>query len=179
MAGLRDQLLKSGLVNEKQVKKALKEKHKEQRSQGKSSVVADEEAKRRIQAQAEKQERDRQLNQQRKDEAEKKSLAAQVRQLIEVHRLVRKEGEIPYSFTDAGKVKKILLEPRLRDQLVRGQLGIVKLDQAYELVPRETAEKIRQRDAGSVILLNEATGHNEPSDDDPYADYQVPDDLIW
>jgi uncharacterized protein YaiL (DUF2058 family) len=179
MAGLRDQLLKSGLVNEKQVKKAQKEKHKEQRSQGKSHAGEDEEAQRRLRVQAEKLERDRRLNQQRKDDANKKALAAQARQLIEVHQQPRNEGETPFSFTDGGKIKKLMLETRVRDQLVRGQLAIVKVDQAYELVPRETAEKILQRDAAFLILMNEPSGHNEPSSDDPYADYQVPDDLIW
>jgi uncharacterized protein YaiL (DUF2058 family) len=179
MAGLRDQLLKSGLVNEKQVKKAQKEKHKEQRSQGKSHAGEDEEAQRRLRVQAEKLERDRRLNQQRKDDADKKALAAQARQLIEVHKQPRNEGETPFSFTDGGKIKKLMLETRVRDQLVRGQLAIVKVDQAYELVPRETSEKILQRDATFLILMNEASGHNEPSSDDPYSDYQVPDDLIW
>jgi len=179
MAGLRDQLLKSGLVNEKQVKKAQKEKHKEQRSQGKALGVADEEAQRRLRAQNEKLERDRQLNQQRKEDADRKALAAQARQLIEVHKQPRKEGETPFSFTDGGKIKKLMLETRVRDQLVRGQLAIVRVDQMYELVPRETAEKIRQRDATFLVLLNEPSGHNELSSDDPYAEYQVPDDLIW
>jgi len=35
-------------------------------------------------------------------------------------------------------VKKLYLEIKFRDQLVRGQLAIVKLDQQYEFVPRET-----------------------------------------
>ncbi len=178
MAGLRDQLLKSGLVNEKQVKKAQKEKHKEQRGQGKAGVP-DEEALRRQRVQAEKLERDRQLNQQRKEAADRKALGAQVRQLIEVHRQPIREGEIPFSFTDDGKVKKLMLDTKTRDQLVRGQLAIVRGDQGYGFVPRETAEKILQREAAYVILLNEPAGQDDPFGDDPYADYQVPDDLIW
>jgi uncharacterized protein len=178
MAGLRDQLLKSGLVNEKQVKKAKKEKHKEQKTQGKS-VVTDE--KQRLQqAQSEKTERDRLLNLQRQAEADKKALAAQARQLIESHRIERKEGETPFNFTDAGKVKKLYLEITLRDKVVRGQVAIVRLDQQYEFVPRETAEKILQRDPSVLILLNEIAGDTETSTTaDPYADFQVPDDLIW
>ena len=179
MAGLRDQLLKSGLVNEKQIRKAQKEKQKEQRSHGNPKAAADKEAQSRLNAQYEKLQRDRALNQQRKEDADRKALAAQARQLIEVHKQPRNEGETPFSFTDAGKIKKLMLETRVRDQLVRGQLAIVRVDQAYELVPRETAEKIRQRDATFLFLLNEPSGHNEPSGDDPYADYQVPDDLIW
>jgi len=177
MAGLRDQLLKSGLVNEKQVKKAQKEKHKEQRNQGKSVVPED---KLRLQqAQAEKAERDRLLNQQRKEEAERKAVSAQVRQLIETQRIAKAEGDIPFNFTDGGAVKKLYLDRKLRDLLVKGHTAIVKLDDRYEIVPRETAEKIGQRLAEAVVLLNEAARSEEPSADDPYAAYQVPDDLIW
>lgn len=178
MAGLRDQLLKSGLVNEKQVKKARKEKIKEQRGhQGKPPAAEDKQ--RLQQAQAEKVERDRLLNQQRKEEAERKALTAQVRQLIETQRLPRAEGDIPYHFTDAGKVKKLDLDARLRDHLVRGLIAVVSLDGKYELVPRETAEKIRLRDATAVIVLNDRAAENQATEDDPYAAYQVPDDLIW
>lgn len=178
MAGLRDQLLKTGLVNEKQVKKAQKEKHKEQKSQGKAAVT--DEQQRLQQAQTDKTERDRLLNLQRKEEAEKKALAAQARQLIEAHRIAPSEGEVPFNFTDGGRVKKLYLEGKFRDQLVRGQWAIVKLDQQYAFVPRETAEKIRQRDASVLVLLNGLTADNEPpSADDPYAEFQIPDDLIW
>ena len=177
MAGLRDQLLKSGLVNEKQVKKAQKEKHKEQRQPGKSAVS--DEKLRLQQAQAEKAERDRLLNQQRKEEAERKALIAQVRQLIETQRIARFEGEVPFNFTDSGTVKKLYLDQKIRDQLVKGLLAIVKFNDRYDMVPRETAEKIGQRMAEAVILLNEAVKSEAPAADDPYAAYQVPDDLIW
>ena len=47
----------------------------------------------------------------------------------------------------------------------------------YEIIPREAAEKIEQRDPRRILLLNTAT--NEVEADDPYADYQIPDDLMW
>ena len=52
-----------------------------------------------------KQQRDRQLNKERKAEADKKAIAAQVKQLIEVNCLSREGGEIDYNFTD-NKNKK-------------------------------------------------------------------------
>lgn len=66
----------------------------------------------------------------------------------------------------------------MRDQIAEGRQAIVKLGASYEVVPAETARKIQQRDAASVIVFNEP---NETTDavDDPYAAYQVPDDLIW
>jgi uncharacterized protein YaiL (DUF2058 family) len=182
MGGLKDQLLKSGLVNEKQVKQAQQQKRKEanqQRAQGKSG--GDEE-KRRIQAaQAEKAERDRQLNLQLKEAAERKAVAAQIRQLIENHRLARAEGDLPFNFEDHGKVKRIYVTESLRQQLTRGLLAIVRLDEAFELVPAEAAAKIRARDPAAIVFSNDAppAGRTEGEDDAYYAQFEVPDDLIW
>jgi uncharacterized protein YaiL (DUF2058 family) len=182
MGGLKDQLLKSGLVNEKQIKKAQQEKRKETRqNQGQGKTAGSEEEKRRQQqAAAEKAERDRQLNLQRKEEADRKALAAQIRQLIEANRQPKGESETPFNFADDGKVKRLYLGDQARNQVIRGQLAIVKLNGQYELVPADTADKISQRDASAVVLRNEPPSRQAQAEgDDPYADYQVPDDLMW
>jgi uncharacterized protein YaiL (DUF2058 family) len=178
MGGLKDQLLKAGLVNEKQLKQAQREKRKENQRQGQAGAA--EEEKRRQQAAAEKAERDRQLNLQRKQEADKKAIAAQVRQLIESHRQPKGEGDTPFNFVDGSTVKRLYVADQVRAQIVRGQLAIVRLDRQYELVPSEVADKIRQRDAGAVVLQNDPPQKQAPDPgDDPYAAYQVPDDLMW
>lgn len=179
MAGLKDQLLKAGLVSEKQIKQAQKEKRKEHPQQSKTSA-ADEE-KRRQKAAADKAERDRQLNAQRQQDAEKKAIAAQVRQIIEANRQPKEQGETPFNFSDGGTVKRLYLSDKLRGQIVRGVLAVVRLDGKYELVPAEVADKIRQRDATAVVLQNEPPRkqETEATSDDPYAAFQVPDDLIW
>jgi uncharacterized protein YaiL (DUF2058 family) len=182
MSGLKDQLLKAGLVNEKQLKKAQQEKRRENRqNQGQGKTAAAEEEKRRLQqAAAEKAERDRQLNLQRKEEAEKKAIAAQVKQLIETHRQPKGESETPFNFVDDGKVKRLYLGGQARSQVVRGQLAIVKLNGQYELVPIDVVDKIRQRDAGAVVLQNDPPNkQGQDGSDDPYANFQVPDDLMW
>lgn len=181
MGGLKDQLLKAGLVNEKQAKKAQLEKRKEIRQQqGAPSGVAEQAKQQALQAKAEKAERDRQINLQIKEEAEKKALAAQVRQLIETHRQPKGEGETPYNFVDGSTVKKLYLSDKVRGLIANGRLAIVKLDQQYELVPAEIADRIRQRDASHVVLQNPTQPDSSPDQaEDPYSAYQVPDDLIW
>lgn len=174
---LQSQLLKMGLVDDKKVKQVKKEKHKQAKQRGKKAVVVDEASRLAQQAAAEKAERDRELNRQRKEEAERKALAAQVRQLIEVNRLPKGEGEIPYNFNDNNKVKRLYVTEQMQRQLGLGRLAIVRLDEQYELVPSAVAEKIRQRDESCVILCNEPEPHSD--EDDPYADYQIPDDLMW
>jgi len=66
----------------------------------------------------------------------------------------------------------------MRDQIAEGRLAIVKLGQQYEVVSAEAARKIQSRDTAGVIVFNE---QNKIVDavDDAYAQYQVPDDLIW
>lgn len=176
MAGsLRDQLLKAGLVNQQQVKKAAHEKRKTkappQDDKARAAAAAQ-------QAQAAKAERDRELNRQRQEEAERKAAAAQIKQIIETSRLEKTDGDIPYNFVDGSKVKRLYVTKELQEQLVRGKLAIAKLAGRHELVPLEAAEKIAERDPKRVILTNTGTAE-QPAADDPYAAYQVPDDLIW
>jgi len=166
-----------GLVDEKKVKQVKKEKHKQAKQQGKKAGAVDEARLLVQQAAAEKAERDRELNRQRKEEAERKALAAQVRQLIEVNCLPKGEGDIAYNFSDDNKVKRLYVTEQVQRQLGLGRLAIVTLDGQYELVPTAVAEKIRQRDESCVILCNEPQQHSD--EDDPYADYQIPDDLMW
>lgn len=175
---LQDQLLKAGLIDQKKAKKIEKTKHKQVKAKQKNKIETVDEAKVAAQqAQAEKVERDRQLNQQRKDEAERKALGAQIRQLVEMNRQPTDRGDIAYSFTDGSVVKRIHVSDSQQKQLSNGRLCIIKLDEQYELIPSSVAEKIQQRDAETLILSNQPT--ETPDEDDPYADFEVPDDLMW
>lgn len=180
---LRDQLLKAGLVNDKQIKKAAKEQHKEalrQRGQGKSPTI-EEDRQRSQRLKEEKIERDRQLNQQRQAEADRKALLAQIRQLVEQNRQPIDEGDTPFNFVDRGKVKRLYLSEQARKRIVNGQLAIVRLEKGYALVPSETAEKINARMPECLVVYNRPNqqGSEQAHPDDPYAKFQIPDDLIW
>lgn len=179
MGSLQDQFLKMGLVDEKTAKKNKKEKAKQEKMQRKKQLTVENEAEKLAeQARQEKVERDRQLNQQRKAEAEKKAIAAQIRQMIEMNRLDRQGAELAYNFTDGTVVKKIQINEAMQRLLGTGKLAVVRLDDSYEVVPAPVAEKIAARDADSVVVLNEKTGE-AVAEDDPYAEYQIPDDLMW
>lgn len=176
---LRDQLLKAGVVDKHKVKNTEAEKRKQDKRLRKNKVAIDDEAARLArQAEKEKVERDRALNRQLKIDAEKKAVAAQVRQLLESHCLPRQDDGIAYHFTDDNKVKNLLVSNAQQQQLVRGQAAIVKIDERYELVPTVVAEKIRSRAPECVVLCNERQV-DEKNSDDPYANYKIPDDLTW
>ena len=175
---LQDQLLKAGLIDDKKANKIKKNKLKQTKQKQKNKIETADEAKLAAQqAQAEKVQRDRQLNQQRKAEAERKAIAAQVRQLVEMNRQPRDGGDITYSFTDGTLIKRIPVSATQLKQLSNGRLCIIKLDGQYELIPTLVAEKIQLRDESTQILSNQST--EAPDEDDPYADFQVPDDLMW
>ena len=175
---LQDQLLKAGLIDEKKANKIRKSKHKQAKQKQKNKIETTNEARLAAQqAQVEKAEHDRQLNRQRKADAERKAIAAQVRQLVEMNRQSGDDGDIPYSFTDGTLVKRLTVTGTQLKQLGNGRLCIIKLDEQYALIPASVAEKIRQRDEHTQILSNQTT--ETPDEDDPYADFQVPDDLMW
>ncbi|TAK64859.1 DUF2058 domain-containing protein [Methylobacter sp.] len=176
---LQEQLLKSGLVSAAQAKSVKSDKRKQTQQQRKNKVEVVDEAKELAQkAQAEKIEKDRKLNQLRQQQDEQKQLAAQIKQIIELNRLPRDAEGLAYNFTDNNKVKRLYVSEAMRDQIAEGRLAIVKQGTNYEVVAAEAARKIQQRDAASVVVFNE---QNKTADtvDDAYAEYQVPDDLVW
>jgi uncharacterized protein YaiL (DUF2058 family) len=175
---LRDQLLKAGLVNEKQAKQVSKDKQKQKRLEHKGQVEKDDSQKlAALQAMAEKAARDQELNRQQQEKIEQKARTAQVKQLIEHSRLPKLTTEDYYNFVDDKKVKRLSVNKLMRDKLSSGSLAIVQHGGGYEVIPREAALKIQERDPRRVLLLNTQT--EAPDADDPYAAYQVPDDLMW
>jgi len=176
---LFDQLKETGLVDKNTAKQVRKQKHKQTRQQkGKKGAQPVESKLRAQQLQEEKAARDRELNLQQKMAAEKKAIAAQIKQLVEMNRIEQNDGEIGFNFVDDNNVQQIYVTEKIQDELVRGRLAIIKLAKGYDLVPTGVADKIALRNPSCVILCNEPK--KELSDDeDPYADYQVPDDLMW
>ena len=52
----------------------------------------------------------------------------------------------------------------------------VKVDKKYEVVPAETAGKIRERRPEALLVLNEPQTLDP---NDPYAEFPIPDDYDW
>ena len=183
MDSLQEQLLKAGLVDKKGANKAKKDRQKQSKAARNTSARA---VRRKPtaaqQAQAKRVERDRELNQQKQKQVEQKAVFAQIKQLITLNKVDRGAGEIAYSFVHKNKVRKIYVTDTIRQQLSLGRLAIVRLvlksERLFEIVPAAVAEKIAQRDEHSVVQLN-LTADRAGSEDDPYTDYQIPDDLTW
>lgn len=176
---LRDQLLKAGLVNQKQVKQVSKDKQKQKRLENKGQVEIDDTQKRIAQeAMAKKARRDQELNRQQQEKVEEKARAAQVKQLIEATRLPKLTTEDYYNFVDDKKVKRLSVNNLMRSKLSNGSLAIVQHGGGYEVIPREAALKVQERAPQRIVMLNVATEEVD-SAEDPYAAYKIPDDLMW
>ena len=88
------------------------------------------------------------------------------------------DGDITYNFTDANVVKHIYVSEPGAKLLIAGRIAIAKLGEGYELVPLAIAEKIKQREPECIIIAD-SSNETESDEDDPYADYAIPDDLMW
>ncbi|NDW16613.1 DUF2058 family protein [Alteromonas genovensis] len=179
MASLQDQLLKAGLADKGTAKKARAEKRKKQKQK---KPVVDEATLAAQKAAEEKKERSRELNQLQQNEREKRSIAAQVKQLIETNKQARK-GDMVLNFTHDNVVKRMYVNADIHRQVTKGRLTVVLLDDAYELVPTPVADKIAQRDDSFIVyradLDKSGTDGKDEAEDDWYADYDIPDDLTW
>lgn len=179
---LMDQLKKAGLVDKKKQQKAKKDQQKKERMKRNSNIKGEDQSKQLAkEAQQQKKERDRQLNLQKAQEAENAAISAQIKQLIESNQL-DDEGDIAYNFTHNNVIKRIYVTERVQKLLGKGRLAIVTLAESYVVVPYPVAEKIAQRDESKVIISeqsNSAESSSDGDEDDPYAEYQIPDDLIW
>lgn len=178
---LQEQLLKAGLVKKSKVAEVAREQNKARHGKGPSQPSEIQlEAER---ARAEKIERDRALAAGRKAQAHAAELRAQARQIIQ-DRKVPRTGESEYRFTADGAIRTLLIDADLRKKLSSGALVIVRLDERYELLPRAAADKVRERDAGMIVLdhgQDETSGPSaaSPEEDAYYAQFKVPDDLVW
>lgn len=175
---LQQQLKQAGLVTDKQLKKAQKNMHR-QEMRVRQGVEVDEAKLAAEKAIADKQTKDKEQNRVLFEQAQRKALLAQVRQLIGMNRQ-REKGDVAYNFTEQNKVKKIYISEKNKKEINKGYLAIVKYDDEYELVPEGVADKIKQRlpeDHHSfIVYLFEKA---EVDEDDPYKDFPIPDDLDW
>lgn len=178
---LREQLLKAGLVTEKQVEDAERQQKRQHYSQPrKKKGTPPPPSPQQLAAQkaaAEKAARDAELNRKKQEKAERKAKFAQIKQLVEQHQVARVETDDYYNFVDGTKIRRVSVTPELRERLISGQLAIVRNEGRYAFVPAAVAEDIRARVERAVIHHNRPGAENAA--DDPYKDFVVPDDLTW
>ncbi|MBO9470861.1 DUF2058 domain-containing protein [Endozoicomonas sp. G2_2] len=180
---LQEQLLQSGIAKPKQAKKARREKTRQAQAARRDGKTPDEQAAlaREIAAKdAGKRDYDRRLNEQRKAQREAQEKQQMAAQIIDQNR-IKAEGDgdnaVAYNYTVKGKIKRIMVSDAQRRSLAAGRMAIVRHRGNAALVTAAIAERLQPLIPERVWL---ATPEDDtPDPDDPYAAYQVPDDLMW
>ncbi len=173
---LQAQLLKAGLVDNKKAKKLSKQAVHEKRT-GDSS---DAEIKAKIeQAKQEKLARDQAIEREKKAALQEKELKAAIMQMINQHKIRDTDGEIAYQFIDNSKIKKVYLNQQIYNALVAGSLVIARENESYAFLPKALADRINAKMQGFIIVNNSEKNEETTDEEDPYADYVIPDDLMW
>ena len=133
------------------------------------------------QAQAAKVARDQELNRKREEKAKRRAKIAEIEQIIEQNRVPRLETEDYYSFIDGTKIRRMSVDAERREKLTSGVLVVVRYKGHYAVVPKETADRIRERDENMVVATAQTKESPAPETtaEDPYKDFVVPDDLMW
>lgn len=173
---LQAQLLKAGLVDNKKAKKLSKQAVHEQRT-GQNNEA---EIKAKIaQDQQQKLAKDQAIELEKKTLLQEKELKAAIIQMISQHKIRETDGDISYQFVDAGKIKKLYINQQIYNALVAGSLVIAKDHDRYALLPKALADRINAKLEGFIIVNNSEKNEAVTDEEDPYAAYVIPDDLMW
>ena len=199
---LRDQLLAAGLGSKQQAKKARddenRDRHQRQHQQGRQQVGGPGPGSGRPpppRVDAAKLARDQELERKKRDKAERRERAAQVKQLVDQHALPRLETDDVYNFVHDGRIARIAVDAARRAALVAGALAVVRTHGQYFVVAADVLPKLRERDPRAVVshhggesagatpggatVGDGAAAAGGAATDDPYAAFKVPDDLMW
>ncbi|WP_180085024.1 MULTISPECIES: DUF2058 domain-containing protein [unclassified Acinetobacter] len=173
---LQAQLLKAGLVDNKKAKKLSKQAVHEKRT-GESK---DAEIKAKIeQDQQQKMAKDQALEQSKKALLHEKELKAAIMQMINQHKIRDTDGESTYQFIDDAKIKKLYINQQIYNALVAGSLVIARENANYAFLPKALADRINAKMEGFIIVNNSEVNEQTTDEEDPYAAYVIPDDLMW
>lgn len=183
MASLQDQLLKAGLTTKQKTRQAnadKRKKNKQKRSGVQHEASLQEQVKQDLaQSKSEKKAKDNALNEEKKQQLAEKEKSLRIKQILEHHHVTNVAGESEYNYTFDNKIKKLAINEQTHKALVSGRLALCGLGETTYIVTSETAEKLAELDPQVVLVQNTKVVEDIADDEDPYADYQIPDDLMW
>jgi len=175
---LADQLLKAGLTNKHKAAKARKAVNHNKKLKDRGTIGETDAERHAREAAEAKTMRDKELNAAREAERLEKEKTAQGRDIIAHAQQTVDEGEQSFHYTHGTTVKTLLLSSAQHRHLSRGLLAVALLDNKAALIPAAAAEKVKQRSEELILAWHQGED-DTPDENDPYADYQIPDDLMW
>ncbi len=179
MGSLQDQLLKSGLTSEHKMKVAKTTKRKQQKKQKKGASSNPSDLQKHIEKnKAEQKLKAEKLNQATLAEQKQKEQVARVKQILEHHNQSEIKGDLTFNFSYQNKIKELDVNENTQKALSKGRLAICVLEGIFYVLDDEPARKIAEVDE-KYIVLHALPEVKEKDLDDPYADFEIPDDLNW
>ena len=179
MASLQEQLLKAGLANKQNAKQIRSEKRKKNKAVRKGQVSAETGLQEQLKAQkSEQADKDLALNKDIKASLDHKAELAKVKQMLTQLQIKDFAGELAFNYVQQSKVKTLYVNDVNQNALIKGRIGICVFEQTIYLIAAKAIEIIKSVDQKYVLLLND----NQPvevDEEDPYADFEIPDDLMW
>ncbi|PCI53018.1 MAG: hypothetical protein COB45_11415 [Gammaproteobacteria bacterium] len=183
MASLQDQLLKAGLTTKQKTRQAnvdKRKKNKQKRSGVQHGASLQEQVQQDlVKAKTDKQAKDNALNEQKQQQLADKEQVLRIKQILTHHQITNVAGDNNYNYTFNTTIKKLPLDAITHKALVNGRLALCGLDEVTYLVTSETAVKLSELDKNVVLVQNDKALDEQVDEDDPYADYQIPDDMMW
>ena len=181
MASLQEQLLKAGLTTKQKARQAntdTRKQNKQKRSGVAHGASLQEQVKQDLKvSKQEKLARDLALNMDKKQELAEKEQHLRMQQILQSHQIKNVNGESEYNYTFANKIKKLFVDAITHKALVNGRLALCGLDDVTYIVTTETAGKLASLSDSVVLVQNDKVITDDV--DDPYADFQIPDDMMW
>lgn len=193
MGTLQDALLKAGLADEKQAEKSRRRDRpggdsgakkaggrgpvRKKKRVARKKTGADSDLARAYAARQKSEAQEKEALKQRRvaEQEERRRRNLQLDEIVRGKTLNRKDAEVPRYFEHMGRIRRVLCTPEQREQLNRGDIGVVNLRGSYLLVPLEILEQYREVAPDLVPGLE---GREEPEDDGSHYP-PVPDDLVW
>ncbi|WP_166372951.1 DUF2058 domain-containing protein [Psychromonas sp. SA13A] len=181
MASLQEQLMNSGLVNKQKAKQAQTEKRRLAKQKKKKGTVVISDVQKAVQEKTELQrQKDLADNQETQQQLAIRAAHGKLIQMIAQHCEKDYQGELDYHFTYENKVKRIAVTPSIQQGLIKGSFAICVLNEEFYLINKEAAEKLRAIDESVLVALHDQTDNSTENEaDDPYAEFAIPDDLMW
>ncbi|TEW55350.1 DUF2058 domain-containing protein [Psychromonas sp. RZ22] len=181
MASLQEQLMNSGLVNKQKAKQAQTEKRRQAKQKKKKGSVVVSDVQLAVQEKAELQkQKDLLNNQQTQEQLAIRAAHGKLIQMIAQHCEKDYQGELDYHFTYDNKVKRIAVTKTIQQGLIKGAFAICVLNEEFYLINKEAAGKLRAIDESVLVALHDQTENKSSEvEDDPYAEFAIPDDLMW
>ena len=163
---LQEQLLKSGLIDEDRLNTAKKQNKKPAKKKRKTSAKQKPPVVTAVKSPVEE------------DPKKQKEIRVEVKKLLRSYKLNDKNGEIAYNYTINKQIKRFYVNEKQQKELIEGKLAIANWNEISYLIPANSVDELRTLYPKIDICINESE-ENAMDKDDPYAAYEIPDDIKW